>query len=134
MSREPIENVYVVHAAGGEVEVFTRLDDARGYARCKKGATVIERSVRRTLDEASIVYERRLYIVDGVVRTDRSDEELFFVVGDDSGIPSADVESFEAKQQWTVVGLGTDRSGVDELIADEVTRLTGAQPRGDPAS
>jgi hypothetical protein len=124
MSREPIENVYVVHAAGGEVEVFTRLDDARGYARCKKGATVLERSVRRTLGEASIVYERRLHIVDGAVRSDMSDEELFFAVGDEAGIPSADVESFEAKERWTVVGLGTDRSQVDELIADEITRLT----------
>jgi hypothetical protein len=133
MSRDSIANVYIVRTAGGELEVFTRPDDARAYARCKKGATVLERSVRRTLSEASIVHERRLYIVDGAVRNDRSDEELFFAVGDESGIPSADVESFEAKERWTVVGLGTNRSQVDELIADEIARLTVTQPEG-PAS
>ncbi|XVQ06392.1 hypothetical protein ACQP1W_27440 [Spirillospora sp. CA-255316] len=121
------EKVYVVRAAGGEAEVFSCPDDARGYARCKKGATVLERSVRRALSEASVVYERRLCIVDGAVRNDRSEEELFFAVGDESGIPPADVESFEVKEQWTV-GLGTDRSQVDELIADEITRLTVTQP------
>jgi len=117
-------SVYVVRAAGGEVEVFASLNDARQYARVKRGATVRERLVRRALSEATVVYERRLHIVEGNVRVDTTDEELFFTVGDESGIPSADVESFEAKdQEWTVVGLGTDRSRVDELVTREVTRL-----------
>lgn len=124
-SVEGCGNVYIVRAAGGEVEVFASLSDARRYALVKRGATVLERCVRRALSEATVVYERRLHIVGGDVRADTTDEELFFTVGDESGIPSADVESFEAKhEQWTIVGLGTDRSRVDELVAMEVSRLT----------
>lgn len=124
MSSKAENTVYVVRAAGGDVEVFTSMEDAREYARCKRGATVLEREVRRSIGEANVVYERRLHIVGGDVRADIRGEELFFVVGDESGIPSADVESFEAKnEQWTVVGLGTDRSRVDKLVAEEVMRL-----------
>lgn len=126
-SVESGESVYVVRAAGGEVEVFASLKDACQYARIKRGATVQARSVRQALSEATVVYERRLHIVDGNVHTDITDEELFFTVGDEFGIPSADVESFEVKdERWTVVGLGTDRLRIDELVAREVSRLTTA--------
>jgi len=97
MSSKADNTVYVVRAAGGDVEVFTSMTDAREYARCKRGATILERAVRRSIGEASVVYERRLHIVGGDVRADTRNEELFFAVGDESGIPSADVESFEAK-------------------------------------
>lgn len=126
-SVEGTTSVCVVRAADGEVEVFTSLDDARQYARSKRGATVLERPVRQALSEATVVYERRLHIDHGNVRIDTTGEEPFFTLCDDPEIPSADVESFETKeQQWTVLGLGTDRSLVDKLVDQEITRLRAA--------
>jgi hypothetical protein len=116
--------VHVVRTTDSEVEVFATADEAWQYARCKRGATVLERTVRASLGEAQIVYERRVHIVDGVVRRDTITEEPFFTVGVDSWIQSCDVESFEAKDaRWTIVGLGTDRARIDELVEREIARL-----------
>ncbi len=88
-------------------------------------ATVLERTVRDSFGEARVVYERRVHIVEGVVRRDATTEEPFFTTDGDSWIQAADVESFEAKDhRWTIVGLGTDRHRLDELIELEVERLT----------
>jgi hypothetical protein len=117
--------VYVVRTTDNEVEAFSSADQAWHYARCKRGATVLERTVRSSLGDAQIVYERRVHIVDGVVRRDTTTEEPFFTIGADSWIQEADVQSFEAKDdRWTIVGLGTERQTIDELVEREIVRLT----------
>ncbi|MDH6522770.1 hypothetical protein M2163_000723 [Streptomyces sp. SAI-135] len=119
--------VHVVRTMDSEVEVFSSAAEARQYARCKRGATVLERTVRGSLGEAQTVYERRVHIVDGVVRRDTSTEELLFTVDGDTWVQAADVESFQAKGNWwTIVGLGTDRQTLDDLIMREISRLTSA--------
>lgn len=130
--------VHVVRTTDSEVEVFSTAEEAWQYARCKRGATVLERTVRDSLGEAQVVYERRVHVVGGVVRRDTTTEEPFFTVGAESWIPDADVESFEAKdERWTIVGLGTDREDLDALVEKEITRLTTAPlwslRRRDPA-
>lgn len=117
--------VHVVRTTDSELEVFSTADEAWQYARCKRGATVLERTVRSAVGEAQIVYERRVHIVGGVVRRDVTTEEPFFTIGADSWIRDADVESFEAKDdRWTIVGLGTQRHRLDELVEGEISRLT----------
>lgn len=119
--------VHVVRTADSEIEIFSSADQAWQYARSKRGATVLERAVRDSVGEAQIVYERRVHIVDGVVRRDVTTDEPFFTIGADSWITAAEVESFEAKDdRWTIVGLGTDRARLDEMIEREVSRLTAA--------
>lgn len=116
--------VHVVRTTDSEVEVFSNADEAWKYARCKRGSTVLERTVRGNLSEAQVVYERRVHIVDGVVRCDTTTEEPFFTIGADSWIRDTDVESFDAKDnRWTVVGLGTDRRAIDDLVENEIDRL-----------
>lgn len=119
--------VHVVRTADNNVEVFSSADEAWQYARCKRGASVLERTVRNSLAEAHLVYERRVHIVEGMVRRDTTAEEPFFTVDADSWISEADVESFEGKdQRWTIVGLGTERQAIDELVEIEIARLTSA--------
>lgn len=119
--------VHVVRTTDSEVEVFSSAEEAWQYARCKRGATVLERTVRGSLGEAHLIYERRVHIIDGVVRRDTTTDEPFFTIEADSWIQAADVESFEAKDdRWTIVGLGTDRAAVDELVEREIARLTSA--------
>ncbi|WP_020122053.1 hypothetical protein [Streptomyces canus] len=108
-----------------EVEVFSSADEAWRYARRKRGATVLERTVRGSLGEAQTIYERRVHVFDGVVRRDTTTEELLFTIDTDSWVQAADVESFEGKDnRWTIVGLGTDRQTLDELVEGEISRLT----------
>src|SRR4051794_28109467 len=89
--------VHVVRTMDSEVEVFSSADEAWRYARCKRGATVLERTVRGSLGEAQTIYERRVHVVDGVVRRDTTTEELLFTIDTDSWIQAADVESFKGK-------------------------------------
>ncbi|PSM38991.1 hypothetical protein C6Y14_33765 [Streptomyces dioscori] len=120
--------VHVVRTMESEVEVFSSADEAWRYARRKRGATVLERTVRGSLGEARTIYERRVHVIDGVVRRDTTSEELLFTVDTDSWIQAADVESFKSKDnRWTIVGLGTDRQTLDELVEREISHLAAAR-------
>lgn len=97
--------LHVVRTADNEVEVFSSADDAREFARHKRGATVLERTIRNSLRDAQIVYERRVQVTKGVVTHDATNDEPFFAVGADSWIRTAEVESFEAR---TTIGRSSD--------------------------
>ena len=127
MNAQNASTVHVVRTPDDEVEVFTNADEAWQYARRKRGATVLKRTVRGSLGEAQLIYERRVHIVDGVVRRDTTTDEPFFTIDADSWIQPADVETFEAKDnRWTIVGLGTERPMIDELVEREISRLAAA--------
>ena len=116
--------LHVVRTADNEVEVFSSADDAREFARHKRGATVLERTIRSSLRDAQIVYERRVQVTKGVVTHDATNDEPFFAVGADSWIRTAEVESFEGKDDdWTIVGLGTEHQKLDALVDREISRV-----------
>ena len=127
MNAQNASTVHVVRTPDDEVEVFTNADEAWQYARRKRGATVLKRTVRGSLGEAQLISERRVHIVYGVVRRDTTTDEPFFTIDADSWIQPADVETFEAKDnRWTIVGLGTERPMIDELVEREISRLAAA--------
>lgn len=65
--QEGSRTVHIVCTTDREVEVFADADEAWRYARCKRGAIVLERMVRSSLGEAQIIYEPGGFVVRGRV-------------------------------------------------------------------
>lgn len=117
--------VHVVRSGGGVEQVFARREDAEAYVAENPGARISCHVVRQSLDEAHLVYDRRVVIVNGVRVRDVTDVLHDFVDEPNDAPAPAEVEWFydTTDSGWHIVGFGTDQRTVDAQVENTVGRV-----------
>jgi hypothetical protein len=105
------------------VEVFDNLDAAARYAAQDPAALVRSYPLRRSIDEATVVHDRRVVIRAGRPGIAEQVEVLAFY-DDEFQPPAADVEVFELEPgEWHVVGFGTDENALTSAMDRAIERI-----------
>lgn len=122
----PSPHVFRV-VAGDRGELFDRLDDAEEYVRRLGGGSVERVPLRRSLDAAREVYERRVVLRDDEVVRDEVATHLMF----DAEFDAVDTEWFRGEHgEWHVLAYGLDRDRVTTEVDTRVAVLRqGIEPR-----
>jgi hypothetical protein len=124
--------VYIVERHG-RLEVFDDLHVAEVYAAQDPSAAIITQPLRRSADEAVVIYDRRAVVHGGQVLCLRNVEILEFY-DRDYRPPTADVEVYEREPgEWHVVGFGTNRRLLATRMAKSIAAITsvvGDSPTG----
>ena len=108
----------------GVEQMFARSDDAYRYASGVAGSSVTRHVLRKSVDEAVVVFDRRIVVADGVKRSDLTVPVRQFV-DDPRFMPgAADVEWFccEGGGEWHIAGFGTDEAELDAKMLSVVDR------------
>lgn len=117
--------VYLV-SCGGEVEqAFARQQDAETFAAEFPDARISRHLVRQSIDEAVVIFDRRVFLARGATVLDRTNVVRWFVDGSLDLPGAADVEWFRdaTGSGWHIVGFGIDRAALDTLVDGVIDRV-----------
>lgn len=121
----PPPPIYVVSSGGDVEQVFANLDDAERFASENPGASISRHHVRRSVDEAVVVFDRRVVVTSGAMVVDRTTVlHRFFDNPLDTPDP-ADVEWFHDAEDsgWHIAGFGVDKAALDAEVQSAIDRL-----------
>ena len=133
----PADSIYIVSSGHDVDQVFARRDDAERFASHNPDAWVSRHQVRRSVDEAVVIYDRRVVVAQGTTVLDRTNTVRQFV-DDPHGTPDlADVEWFHDTRDagWHIVGFGMDKAALDVKMQNAIDRVmvlsNGSAPDGE---
>lgn len=126
-------SIYIVSSGQDVEQVFATREDAERFAGENPGVRVSRHQVRESVDDAVVVFDRRVVVSQGTTVLDRTDVVRCFVDDPhDTPVP-ADVEWFhdERDSGWHIAGFGVDKAALDAKMQnaiDRVSRLSHASP------
>lgn len=117
--------IYVVSSGGGVEQVFARLDDAEAFASESPDARISRHHVRQSMDEAVLVFDRRVVVAHGATALDRTNVVHQFIDDPVDTPRPADVEWFHDADDagWHIAGFGVDRRALDAQVQNAIDRV-----------
>ncbi len=106
-------------------QVFANLGDAERFASGYPEARISRHHVRGSVDEALVIFERRVVVARGVTVLDRTSVVRRFIDDPRDTPDPADVEWFQdaSGSGWHIAGFGIDRAALDEKIQSAIDRV-----------
>jgi hypothetical protein len=108
--------IYIVSTGGGVEQVFAHRDDAERFARENPPASVSCHQVRESVDDAVVVFDRRVIVGPlGATVLDRTETVRQFIDNPHDTPDPADVEWFQdaTGSRWHIAGFGIDKALLD---------------------
>lgn len=114
--------IYVVSSGCDVEQVFAHLEDAERFASENADARISRHHVRHSVDEAVVIFDRRVVVSQGATVLDRTSVVRRFIDDPLDSPGPADVEWFHDNTDsgWHIAGFGIDKAALDAKMQDAI--------------
>ena len=124
-SAGPPQTIYIVSSGRDVQQVFAHRDDAERFAGDDPDATVTRHHVRGSVDEAVVIFDRKVVVAQGATVLDRTNVVRRFIDDPLDTPEPADVEWFQDPRDsgWHIAGFGIDKAALDAKMQNAIERV-----------
>lgn len=117
--------IYIVSSGGDVDQVFATCEDAERFASENPDARVSRHHIRRSVDEAVVIFDRKVVVTQGATVLDRTSVVHRFIDDPLDTPDPADVEWFHDAEdsRWHIAGFGIDKAALDATVQNAIDRV-----------